>query len=78
VSPNRRTYVVTALAGAFKIMTCDPEGDVAYTEASEGGRVVLDAKDVRRFNVRFEEIGADALGRAASRDLMQRVMEAMT
>lgn len=65
------------LTGAFKVMGCDPEGDVAYTEASEGGRLVLDGTDVRRAAVRFEEIGADALGRTASRDLIRQAMEVM-
>jgi hypothetical protein len=77
IAPRSGGYHL-GLAGAFKIMTCEPEGDVAYTEASEGGRVVLDSTDVRRFVVRFEEIGADALGRSASRDLIQRVMGTVT
>jgi hypothetical protein len=76
IAPRSGGYHL-GLAGAFKIMTCTPEGDVAYTEASEGGRVVLDSADVRRFVVRFEEIGADALGRVASRDRIQRVLETM-
>jgi transcriptional regulator with XRE-family HTH domain len=63
------------LKGAFKIMTCDPEGDIAYTEASEGGRLVLDGTGVARFVTRFDEIGADALSRSTSRDLIKRVME---
>lgn len=66
------------LMGAFKIMTCIPEGDVAYTDASEGGRLVLDTLGVDRFAVRFEAIGADCLSRAESRDLIRQVMESMT
>lgn len=65
------------LAGPFKIMTCDPEGDVAYTEAAEGGRLVLDSAGVRRFAARFDDIGAEALGRTATRELIKRVMEVM-
>lgn len=65
------------LAGAFKLMGCDPEGDVGYTEACEGGRLILDNGEARRLVVRFEEVGADALSRSASRDLIQRAMEAM-
>lgn len=65
------------LTGAFKIISCDPEGDIAYTEAAEGGRLVLDGAGVRRFSVRFDEIGADALGRAASRELITSTMERM-
>lgn len=76
VAPRRIGYH-RGLAGAFKIMTCVPEGDVAYTEASEGGRVVLDGGDVQKFVVRFEEIGADAMPRTESRDLINRAMETM-
>lgn len=65
------------LAGAFKIMTCRPEGDVAYTEASEGGRVVLDPSDVEKFVIRFDEMGADAAPRSESRDMITQVMESM-
>jgi transcriptional regulator with XRE-family HTH domain len=75
VAPRRMGYH-PGLAGAFKVMECVPEGDVTYTEASEGGRVVLDGGDVQKFVVRFEEIGADAMSRPESRDLIKRVMEA--
>ncbi|GAA4513562.1 helix-turn-helix transcriptional regulator [Actinoallomurus oryzae] len=76
IVPRNLGYHV-GLSGAFEIMGCDPEGDVGYTEACEGGRLVLDSVEARRFVVRFEEIGADALSRPASRDLIRRVMETM-
>ncbi|GAA4631945.1 hypothetical protein GCM10023196_063330 [Actinoallomurus vinaceus] len=76
VYPRSAGYYL-GLTGAFKIMSCDPEGDIAYTEAAEGGRLVLDGPGVRRFVVRFDEIGADCLSRSASRDLIKRVMEEM-
>lgn len=66
------------LDGAFKTMSVMPEGDVAYTEASEGGRLVLDAQGVARFALRFEQIGADALGRTASRERIAEALESMT
>jgi transcriptional regulator with XRE-family HTH domain len=65
------------LSGSFKVMGCDPEGDVGYSEACEGGRLILDNGEARRLVVRFEEIGADALSRSASRDVIQRAMETM-
>lgn len=77
VVPRRVGYHL-GVDGALKIMECEPEGYVAYAEASEGGRLVLDGADVRRFVVRFEEIGADALPRLESRELIQQVMENMT
>jgi transcriptional regulator with XRE-family HTH domain len=74
----RRVGFHLGMAGAFKIMECEPEGDVAYTEASEGGRLALDHADVQKFVVRFEEIGADSLPRSESREMIQRAMENMT
>jgi len=76
VAPRKLGYHL-GLAGAFKIINCAPEGDVAYTEASEGGRLVLDGGDVQKFVVRFDEIGADSAPRSESRDLIKRVLEAM-
>lgn len=75
---RRGTGYHLGLRGAFKIMTVRPEGDVAYTEASEGGRLELDSAAVRRAVLRFDEIGADALNRAESRNLLERVRESMT
>lgn len=76
VIPRSAGYHI-GLEGAFKIMTCVPEGDVAYTEAAEGGRLVLDSAGVQGFAVRFDEIGADALSRSASRELIEHVREGM-
>jgi transcriptional regulator with XRE-family HTH domain len=64
------------IAGAFKVLTI-PECDVAYTEATGGGRLSLDASDVCNFVVAFDRVGAEALNRRASRDLIKRAMEAM-
>jgi transcriptional regulator with XRE-family HTH domain len=77
IAPRRMGYHL-GLAGAFKIMNCVPEGDIAYTEATEGGRLVLDGGDVQRFVVRFDEIGADAMSRSESRGMIERVVETMT
>jgi transcriptional regulator with XRE-family HTH domain len=77
VFPRQAGYHL-GLTGAFKIMTCEPEGDIAYTEASEGGRLVLDGAGVARFTLRFDEIGSECLSRSASRDMIKRAMESMT
>ncbi|MEV5704695.1 helix-turn-helix transcriptional regulator [Actinoallomurus sp. NPDC052274] len=76
VRPRSAGYHV-GLMGAFKIMTCAPEGEVAYTEAAEGGRLVLDGTGVARFVTRFDDIGAECLSRSASREMLKRAMEAM-
>jgi hypothetical protein len=56
IAPRRMAYHL-GLAGAFKLMNCVPEGDIAYTEATEGERLVFDGGDVRWFVIRFHEIG---------------------
>lgn len=76
ILPRTAGYHV-GLDGGFKIMLVSPEGEVAYTEAAEGGRLVLDGSGVQRFALRFDQIGADALGRAGSRELITQVMESM-
>jgi hypothetical protein len=82
--PNATVRVVprdagahVGLGGAFKIMTVT-EGNVAYVEATGGGRLVMDAAEVRSFDVKYEQIGADALSRSSSRSLIADIMETMT
>jgi DNA-binding XRE family transcriptional regulator len=65
------------LDGSFTITTVE-EGDVAYMEAVGGGRLSLDRAEIRRYGVRYDRIGADALSRDSSRSLMEQVMESMT
>jgi transcriptional regulator with XRE-family HTH domain len=60
--------------GSFKIMTVDG-ADSAYIEASEEGRFVVDATDVRSFRVRFDRIGDRALPVDASIELIEQVKE---
>jgi hypothetical protein len=64
------------IGGAFKVLTV-PEGDVVYTEATGGGRLSLDASDVRNFVLVFDRIGAEAMNRGTSRDLIKRALEAI-
>jgi hypothetical protein len=60
--------------GSFKIMTAG-NGDIAYTEACGGGRLVMDAEEVRSFRLRFDRISDRALPVDASIDLIKRVMK---
>jgi transcriptional regulator with XRE-family HTH domain len=62
--------------GAFKIMTV-PEGDVAYSEAHGGGRLILSTAEIRAYGNRYERIGAKALPEDSSRSLIEHVMETM-
>ncbi|GLZ16455.1 transcriptional regulator [Actinomadura sp. NBRC 104425] len=60
--------------GAFKIMTVDGN-DSVYVEANIGGRLVVDATDVRSYRARFDRISDRALPVDASAELVQRVMK---
>lgn len=61
--------------GAFKLMTTE-SGEVAFSDAPGGGRLVLDSAEVRSFGVRYDRIGIKALPDDLSRDLILRTMEA--
>lgn len=65
------------LTSAFKLLTVDGR-DLVYTESSGGGRLVQDPGEVRSFEIQFNRVGAKALSEDASRELIRRVMEAMT
>jgi hypothetical protein len=81
--PNVMLRVVPNSAGAnqgldgpFKVIRVQ-ERDVAFVEAPGGGRLILGTAEVQSFGIRFERIGAEALSPAASRSLIERLMEAM-
>jgi transcriptional regulator with XRE-family HTH domain len=83
-SPNIGIRVVPRAAGAhagadgsFMVMSGE-FGDIAYTESPGGGRLVPSATEVRAYQVRYDRIGQQALPEGPSRDLIKRVMEAMT
>jgi hypothetical protein len=63
--------------GSFSIMTT-ATSTAAYMEAVGGGRLSLDPSEIARFTVRFDQIGADALTREATRGLLTQLMETMT
>jgi hypothetical protein len=62
------------LDGSFLLTTVE-EGEVAYMEANGGGRLSVDAAEVRRYRIKFDRLGADALSRDESRNLIAGVME---
>jgi len=62
------------LEGSFKVITVR-EGDVVYMEACGGGRTSEDPAEIAERRVRFDQIGADALSRSLSRDLIRTTME---
>jgi transcriptional regulator with XRE-family HTH domain len=64
------------IAGSFRILTVR-EGDVAFMEARGGGRLVLDATEVRRFGIEYDQIGAEALSRDSSRGLLASMLESI-
>lgn len=62
--------------GAFTLLEVDGAG-VAWSAAVGGGRLITDPAKVRDYQVRYDRIGADALSRDSTRDLITKVMEAM-
>jgi DNA-binding XRE family transcriptional regulator len=81
--PNISLRVVPRAAGyhdglisAFKVMMVG-NTEIAYTEATGGGRLVQDLTEVRRFVNWYDRIGVKALPEHLSRDLIKQVMEDM-
>ncbi|MBA8954642.1 Scr1 family TA system antitoxin-like transcriptional regulator [Actinomadura namibiensis] len=72
----RTAGATIGLDGSFKILSVD-EGDVAYTEAHGGGRLILAPSEVRQFGVRWDGISAQALPEDASRSLIENAMEVL-
>ena len=66
----------SGMDGAFKLLTVGRE-ESAYTQACGGGRLVLDAEEVRAYGLRYDRIGSEALSRDSSRSLIKEVMESM-
>ncbi|MGI5167532.1 helix-turn-helix domain-containing protein [Spirillospora sp. CA-253888] len=60
--------------GAFKIMAVDGL-DSVYVAASIGGRLVVDATDVRAYRSRFDRISDQALPVDATAERIRQVME---
>lgn len=64
------------LEGSFKVMSVTT-GDVVYTEACGGGRLISDPEEVRALILRHDRIGEWALPVDSSRKLISSKMEAM-
>lgn len=75
VVPNS-AGVNPGLDGSFKIIKVKG-GQVGYVDAFHGGRLVADPREVERFAVSFDQVGAVALPVDASRALIERLMETM-
>lgn len=72
----RTTGTHAGVDGSFSLMWGD-FGDVAYTESPGGGRLVAATAEVRQYSLRYDRIGQAALPDAASRELIQKAMEAL-
>jgi hypothetical protein len=64
------------LGGSFKLLYHEL-GEVAYSEAQYGGRLVVSATEVRGLAVRYDRIGAHAFPESQSRELIKQYMEAI-
>ena len=62
------------LNGPFELLSTR-SGDVAYTDAAVGGRLVVEEEGVRSCQLAFDQIGADALSRNATKELLRRMQE---
>lgn len=62
------------LDGSFVLLTAG-EHDVAFMDAAERGRLLIDPPDVQRFQVRYERISNVAAPTGLSRELIERAME---
>lgn len=62
--------------GSFTLLQVDG-GEVAWSEAVGGGRLVTDPAKVAEYRVRYDRMGADALSRDSTRSLLAEVMEAI-
>ncbi|MFI6514266.1 helix-turn-helix domain-containing protein [Spirillospora sp. NPDC050679] len=79
--PNFTVRIVEASAGIHmghdgpvKLLTVDNR-DVGFTEASTGGRLLLDPADVQLIAVRYEQVSDLAASRGRSRELLIEAME---
>lgn len=63
--------------GAFMVLSL-PSGDVAYSEAAGGGRLVAVPDEVMSYVVRYERLSQEALPLGLSRDMIRQAMEAMS
>ncbi|MCP2343840.1 helix-turn-helix domain-containing protein [Actinomadura rupiterrae] len=64
------------LAGSFQLITGEPWGEAAYTDAPGTGRLVASPAEVLKYALRYERISGSALSVERSTALIRQVMEA--
>ncbi|GAA3935528.1 hypothetical protein GCM10023085_16170 [Actinomadura viridis] len=64
------------LDGSFRLLTVD-DRDLAFAEAPERGRLVLDPTGVQDYALRYERISNIAAPISSSRELIEQTMEAL-
>ncbi|MGI5226523.1 helix-turn-helix domain-containing protein [Actinoallomurus sp. CA-142502] len=62
------------LDGSFCTLE-SPTSRAAYSSAMPGGRLILAAAEIDWYKEKFEQLGADALSRSASREMIKQAME---
>lgn len=83
-SPHITIRIVPSSAGAhpgfdgpFQVLTVRNR-DIAYAGAQIGGRLIEAGDEVRTLTIRFDEIGAEALSRSASRSLIEQKLKELS
>ncbi|REE97848.1 helix-turn-helix domain-containing protein [Thermomonospora umbrina] len=71
---EKEANVHLGLDGSFTLLTVD-DHDIAFADAPERGRLMIDPPDVQRFAVRYERISNIATPIGPSRALIERAME---
>lgn len=81
--PNIGLRVIPRSAGAHAgfdgslYILSGEDGDIAYIEATGGGRLVPSLTEVRAYEARFERIGQSALPMQSSLEMIRDAMEAL-
>lgn len=65
------------LDGSYQMLS-GSSYEVVFVAAPEGGRLIEDAADVRRFRVRWDRIGAKALTEGASEGMIKHMIEVIS
>lgn len=83
-SPRIAIRIVPTSAGAhpgfdgpFQVLTVHGR-DIAYAGAQIGGRLIEAGDEVRTLAIRFDEIGAEALSRSASKELIEQKLRELS
>ena len=71
---ERSTGAHVGLDGSFTLLTVD-DRDIAFADAPERGRLMIDPADVQRFAARYDRVSDVAAPVGPSRTLIERAME---